>query len=110
MVRRNNAVSQPDVQLSGLGIQSGHRQLLIENGQLIMKPLGNVPCFPDGSPVASRVLFIKHGDSLLWSNNQFFRVSCPKPSLTGEEYLPDFNLVWKELLLKRMSNDPMRVR
>lgn len=107
---RNDAESQPDIQLSGLGIQSEHCQLLIENGQLFMEPLGNAPCFLNGSPVISRVL-LKHGDRLLWGNNHFFRVNCPRPSPTGKEHIIqlDFNFAREELVLKEMSNDPIQV-
>lgn len=106
---RQDADSQPDIQLSGLGIQTEHCQLLIENGQLFMEPLGVAPCFLNGSPVIARVL-LRHGDRLLWGNNHFFRVNCPRPSPTSEEQVqPDFNFAREELVLKEMSNDPIQV-
>ncbi|KZS16304.1 Kinesin-like protein [Daphnia magna] len=108
LVGRQDADSQPDIQLSGLGIQTEHCQLLIENGQLFMEPLGVAPCFLNGSPVIARVL-LRHGDRLLWGNNHFFRVNCPRPSPTSEEQVqPDFNFAREELVLKEMSNDPIQ--
>ena len=75
-----------------------------------MEPLRNAPCFLHGSPViASRVL-LGHGDRLLWGNNRFIRVNCPRPSPTSEEQVqPDFNFAREELVLKEMSNDPIQV-
>jgi len=115
-VGRHDAESEPDIQLSGLGIQSEHCQLLIENGQLFMEPLGNSACFLNGSPVISRVL-LRHGDRLLWGNNHFFRVNCPRRSPTANsaeseqaDQQPDFNFAREELVLKEMSNDPIQVR
>lgn len=106
---RQDADTQPDIQLSGLGIETEHCQLLIENGQLFMEPLGVAPCFLNGSPVIARVL-LRHGDRLLWGNNHFFRVNCPRPSPTSEEQVqPDFNFAREELVLKEMSNDPIQV-
>lgn len=73
-----------------------------------MEPLGNAPCFLNGSPVIARVL-LRHGDRLLWGNNHFFRVNCPRPSPTSEEQVqPDFNFAREELVLKEMSNDPIQ--
>ena len=74
-----------------------------------MEPLGVAPCFLNGSPVIARVL-LRHGDRLLWGNNHFFRVNCPRPSPTSEEQVqPDFNFAREELVLKEMSNDPIQV-
>lgn len=108
MVGRQDAETQPDIQLCGLGIQAEHCQLVIENGQLFMEPLGSSPCFLNGSPVISRVL-LRHGDRLLWGNNHFFRVNCPRRSPTGEEPVPDFNFARQELILNEMSNYPIQV-
>jgi len=107
LVGRQDAETQPDIQLCGLGIQAEHCQLVIENGQLFMEPLGSSPCFLNGSPVISRVL-LRHGDRLLWGNNHFFRVNCPRRSPTGEEPVPDFNFARQELILNEMSNDPIQ--
>ena len=110
LVGKEEADVHPDIQLCGLGIQAQHCLLLIENGQLLMEPVGSAPCFLNGSPVISRVL-LRHGDRLLWGNNHFFRVNCPRRSPTGDEQVQlDFNFARDELILKEMSNDPIQVR
>lgn len=109
LVGRLDSQVAPDIQLSGLGIQEQHCNLLIENGQLFMEPLGSAPCFINGSPVISRVA-LQHGDRILWGNNHFFRVNCPRPSPSEDFQHPDFNFARQELVLKEMSNDPIQVK
>ena len=74
-----------------------------------MEPLGNAPCFLNGSPVISRVS-LQHGDRILWGTNHFFRVNCPRPSPSEDFQHPDFNFARQELVLKEMSNDPIQVK
>ena len=70
-----------DIQLSGLGIQPEHCRLLIEDGALHMVPIEGARCCVNGSQVTARTQ-LRHGDRLLWGNNHFFRVNCPR---TGGE-------------------------
>ncbi|XP_049881981.1 kinesin-like protein KIF13B isoform X2 [Pectinophora gossypiella] len=108
------ADSMADIQLSGLGIQPQHCQLLVEGGDLYMEPLGGARCFVNGTPVVSRVR-LGHADRILWGNHHFFRVNCPKKHTTtaaSEPQTPaqpiDYNFAREEIMLNELSNDPIQ--
>ncbi|XP_063899728.1 kinesin-like protein KIF13A isoform X6 [Helicoverpa armigera] len=104
--------SSADIQLSGLGIQPEHCQLLVEGGGLHMEPLGAARCFVNGTPVVSRVR-LGHADRILWGNHHFFRVNCPKAAAAASEpQTPaqpiDYNFARDEIMLNELSNDPIQ--
>ncbi|KAF9413378.1 hypothetical protein HW555_008360 [Spodoptera exigua] len=112
--------SSADIQLSGLGIQPEHCQLLVEGGGLHMEPLGAARCFVNGTPVVSRVR-LGHADRILWGNHHFFRVNCPKATeqdsgystaTASEPQTPaqpiDYNFARDEIMLNELSNDPIQ--
>ncbi|KAJ8735802.1 hypothetical protein PYW07_007422 [Mythimna separata] len=112
--------SSADIQLSGLGIQPQHCQLLVEGGGLHMEPLGAARCFVNGTPVVSRVR-LGHADRILWGNHHFFRVNCPKATeqdsgystaAASEPQTPaqpiDYNFAREEIMLNELSNDPIQ--
>ncbi|XP_026738887.1 kinesin-like protein KIF13A isoform X3 [Trichoplusia ni] len=114
------AASSADIQLSGLGIQPQHCQLLVEGGGLHMEPLGAARCFVNGTPVVSRVR-LGHADRILWGNHHFFRVNCPKAAeqdsvyssaAASEPQTPaqpiDYNFARDEIMLNELSNDPIQ--
>ncbi|XP_075976205.1 kinesin heavy chain 73 isoform X4 [Anticarsia gemmatalis] len=114
------SVSSADIQLSGLGIQPSHCQLLVEGGGLHMEPLGAARCFVNGTPVVSRVR-LGHADRILWGNHHFFRVNCPKATeqdsvhstaAASEPQTPaqpiDYNFARDEIMLNELSNDPIQ--
>lgn len=114
------AASSADIQLSGLGIQPQHCQLLVEGGGLHMEPLGAARCFVNGTPVVSRVR-LGHADRILWGNHHFFRVNCPKATeqecvhstaAASEPQTPaqpiDYNFARDEIMLNELSNDPIQ--
>ncbi|KAI8438871.1 hypothetical protein MSG28_011210 [Choristoneura fumiferana] len=106
------ADSSADIQLSGLGIQPHHCQLLVEGGGLNMEPVGAARCFVNGTPVVSRVR-LGHADRILWGNHHFFRVNCPKATAAASEpQTPaqpiDYNFARDEIMLNELSNDPIQ--
>ncbi|CAB3256331.1 unnamed protein product [Arctia plantaginis] len=114
------ADNSADIQLSGLGIQPQHCQLLVEGGGLYMEPLGAARCFVNGTPVVSRVR-LGHADRILWGNHHFFRANCPKAAeqdsvhstaAASEPQTPaqpiDYNFARDEIMLNELSNDPIQ--
>ncbi|XP_063616428.1 kinesin-like protein KIF13A [Cydia splendana] len=106
------ADSSADIQLSGLGIQPHHCQLILEGGGLNMEPVGAARCFVNGTPVVSRVR-LGHADRILWGNHHFFRVNCPKTTTAASEpQTPaqpiDYNFARDEIMLNELSNDPIQ--
>ena len=77
MVGLPDAPGGTDIQLSGLGIQPEHCRLIVDDGTLLMVPVDGARCCVNGSQVTERTQ-LRHGDRLLWGNNHFFRVNCPR--------------------------------
>ncbi|KAL3290384.1 hypothetical protein HHI36_023724 [Cryptolaemus montrouzieri] len=103
---------EPDIQLSGLGIQPEHCIITIEDGELFLEPLSNARSFINGSQVTQRTQ-LRHGDRIVWGNHHFFRVNCPRSvSSTSEPQTPaqniDYNFARDELMLNEMSNAPIQ--
>ncbi|KAL0850869.1 hypothetical protein ABMA28_006780 [Loxostege sticticalis] len=107
------ADSSADIQLSGLGIQPQHCQLIVEGGGLNMEPLNGARCFVNGTPVVTSVR-LGHADRILWGNHHFFRVNCPKTTTAAasEPQTPaqpiDYNFARDEIMLNELSNDPIQ--
>lgn len=113
LVGARGASTTQDIQLSGLGIQPEHCIITIEDGGLYMEPLNNARSFVNGAPITERTI-LHHGDRILWGNHHFFRVNCPKSSVTtaSEPQTPaqtiDYNFAREELMLNELSNDPIQ--
>lgn len=110
--KADNTGFEPDIQLSGLGIQPEHCVITIEDGELFLEPLVNARSYINGSQVTQRTQ-LKHGDRIVWGNHHFFRVNCPRSvSATSEPQTPaqniDYNFARDELMLNEMSNDPIQ--
>lgn len=116
--RRSAEKAQPDIQLSGLGIQSEHCVLSIVDGGLYMEPIGSARCFVNGTLITVKTP-LHNGDRILWGNHHFFRVNCPKSmtastvsSVTSEPQTPahpiDYNFAREELMQNELSNDPIQ--
>lgn len=107
---------QPDIQLSGLGIQDEHCIITIEDGGLFMESINNARCFINGSAVTEKTP-LHHGDRILWGNHHFFRVNCPKSAsaglnITSEPQTPaqpiDYEFAREELMQNELINDPIQ--
>ncbi|XP_049306633.1 kinesin-like protein KIF13A isoform X4 [Bactrocera dorsalis] len=105
---------QPDIQLSGLGIQPEHCVIVIEDGGLFMEPIQGARCFVNGSAVLEKIP-LHNGDRILWGNHHFFRVNCPKSAnanMISEPQTPaqliDYNFARDEIMQNELSNDPIQ--
>jgi kinesin family protein 13 len=139
LVGRAEASVEQDIQLSGIGIQDEHAVIEIDTieNNVYMIPLEGAKTCVNGSVIREKTI-LSHGDRILWGNNHFFKVSCPKrptsnqgytsfrevssavsspvpppiysPSGDGEdEYSSiDFNFAQEELMMKELSNDPIQ--
>lgn len=113
---RSAICPQPDIQLSGLGIQDEHCVITIEDGGLFMESISNARCFVNGSAVNEKTT-LRHGDRILWGNHHFFRVNCPKNAsigmhLSSEPQTPaqpiDYEFAREELMQNELMNDPIQ--
>ncbi|XP_053690029.1 kinesin-like protein KIF13B [Sabethes cyaneus] len=114
--RSNDTNKQPDIQLLGLGIQPEHCLITIEDGELFMDPIESARCCVNGSVVTEKTL-LNHGDRILWGNHHFFRVNCPKSSISNnnmpsEPQTPaqhmDYYYAQEELMQNEFSNNPIQ--
>ncbi len=68
----------PDIQLTGLGIEPLHCELVVEPDQtLYLLPYPKAHTCVNGERVVERRRVLNHGDRILWGNHHFFRLSCP---------------------------------
>ncbi|XP_044257426.1 kinesin-like protein KIF13A isoform X2 [Tribolium madens] len=110
--RSSDSGVEPDIQLSGLGIQPEHCIITIEDGGLFLEPVANARSYINGSQVTQRTQ-LRHGDRIVWGNHHFFRVNCPRSvSATSEPQTPaqniDYNFARDELMLNELINDPIQ--
>ncbi|XP_073848830.1 kinesin heavy chain 73 isoform X2 [Musca autumnalis] len=105
---------QPDIQLSGLGIQPEHCVITIVDGGLFLEPFPGARCFVNGTAVVNKVP-LHNGDRILWGNHHFFRVNCPKSASTNMNSEPqtpaqfiDYNFARDEIMQNELSNDPIQ--
>ena len=109
LVGRAGAAVEQDIQLLGLGIQSEHCLLHIDNTELVITPLPGARTCVNGSEITQAVK-LNNGDRILWGSNHFFRVNCPKVS--NCEPTPttpfDWRMAQEEVMMAEMENEPMR--
>ncbi|XP_065165638.1 kinesin-like protein KIF13A isoform X3 [Atheta coriaria] len=110
--KTNGSGPEPDIQLSGLGIQPEHCIINIKDGCLFLEPVENARSYINGSQVTT-VTPLKNGDRIVWGNHHFFRVNCPRSiSSASEPQTPaqyiDYNFARDELMLNELSNDPIQ--
>ncbi|XP_077990731.1 kinesin-like protein KIF13A [Glandiceps talaboti] len=115
LVGRPDAPANPDIQLSGLGIMPEHCVINIENEfEVYITPMENARTCVNGSVIDSKTA-LRHGDRILWGNNHFFRINCPRPPGAGSsgtntpdsEVPADFDFAQSEVVMKELSNDPI---
>ncbi|KAH8259927.1 hypothetical protein KR038_010921, partial [Drosophila bunnanda] len=112
---RSISGQQPDIQLSGLGIQPEHCVITIEDSGLFMEPVQGARCFVNGSAAVEKTP-LQNGDRILWGNHHFFRVNSPKSNNTSlcasEPQTPaqliDYNFARDEIMQNELSNDPIQ--
>ncbi|XP_034084087.1 kinesin-like protein KIF13A isoform X3 [Gymnodraco acuticeps] len=74
---RVGADTSQDIQLFGIGIQPEHCVLeLCPDGDVTLTPIGNARTCVNGTMIDSLV-YLWHGDRILWGNNHFFRINLP---------------------------------
>ncbi|KAJ8950329.1 hypothetical protein NQ318_021189 [Aromia moschata] len=109
--RSNGSGKEPDIQLSGLGIQPEHCIITIKESGLFLEPLANARSCVNGSQVFQKTQ-LRHGDRIVWGNHHYFRVNCPRSISTSEPQTPaqniDYNFARDELMSNELSNDPIQ--
>ncbi|XP_030756486.1 kinesin-like protein KIF13A isoform X3 [Sitophilus oryzae] len=103
---------EPDIQLSGLGIQPEHCIITIEENGLFLEPLANARSCVNGSQVTQKTS-LRNGDRIVWGNHHYFRINCPRSiAAVSEPQTPaqyiDYNFARDELMSNEMSNDPIQ--
>uniref|UniRef100_A0A2C9K013 FHA domain-containing protein n=1 Tax=Biomphalaria glabrata TaxID=6526 RepID=A0A2C9K013_BIOGL len=111
LVGRPDAPTQQDIQLSGLGIQPEHAVVEMENNDVYITPLDGARTCVNGSVIHEKRR-VRHGDRILWGNNHFFRLNCPRlansPSSQEPEQKIDYDFAQQELMEKELVNDPIQ--
>ena len=77
LVGRAGDPSEPDIQLSGVGIQSEHCVIRLQECTLYLDPISGARTCVNGCEVRETTK-LTNGDRILWGSNHFFRVNCPR--------------------------------
>ena len=106
-----------DIQLSGIGIQPEHCIIELDSSknELQIIPFEGARTCVNGSLIKERTP-LKHGDRILWGNNHFFRLNCPKSNQNNnstdnqnqEERPMDYEFAREELMMNELMNDPIQ--
>lgn len=106
-----------DIQLSGIGIQPEHCIIELDSrkNELQIIPFEGARTCVNGSLIKERTS-LKHGDRILWGNNHFFRLNCPKSNQNNnstdnqnqEERPMDYEFAREELMMNELMNDPIQ--
>ncbi|XP_015748717.1 PREDICTED: kinesin-like protein KIF13A, partial [Acropora digitifera] len=109
LVGRPDGAHNPDIQLSGLGIVQEHCQLDIEENEVYVTPFAKTGTCVNGKLVEEKTL-LKHGDRILWGNNHYFRINCPRLSESEQqvEQPVDFQFAQTELMMNEISSGPLK--
>ncbi|XP_022249018.1 kinesin-like protein KIF13A isoform X2 [Limulus polyphemus] len=112
LVGRPDAPLEQDIQLSGLGIMPEHCVITVEeNQEVFINPLEGARTCVNGSVITENTQ-LRHGDRVLWGNNHFFRVNCPKATTCASPDVPerpiDYEFAREELMMNELSNDPIQ--
>lgn len=109
LVGRPDAAHTPDIQLGGLGILHEHCQLDIEGNEVYVTPLAKTGTCVNGKLVEEKTK-VKHGDRILWGNNHYFRINCPRlPGSEQQVEQPvDFQFAQTELMMNEIGSGPLK--
>ncbi|CAG5122792.1 unnamed protein product, partial [Candidula unifasciata] len=111
LVGRPDAPTQQDIQLSGLGIHPEHAIVDMDNNEVYITPLDGARTCINGSVIREKHR-VRHGDRILWGNNHFFRLNCPRlansPSSAEPEQKIDYDFAQQELMENELLNDPIQ--
>lgn len=110
-VGRPDAPNQQDIQLSGLGILPEHCVLESAGNDVYLTPFEGARTCVNGSLVKEKTR-VKHGDRILWGNNHFFRLNCPKANSPVTNEVPsqtrDYDFAQQEVMKNEMPDDPIQ--
>jgi kinesin family protein 13 len=91
LVGRTGATSEPDIQLSGVGIQDEHCEINVDpnNWTVTATPLSGARTCINGIEVSDPIE-LQNGDRILWGSNHFFRLNCPTNSSKHSSIIGNF--------------------
>ena len=79
LVGRTGSKQDPDIQLSGVGIQDEHCEINVDpdDWTVTLVPYAGSRTCINGVEVSVPTL-LRNGDRIFWGSNHFFRINCPK--------------------------------
>ena len=108
-VGRTGATSDPDIQLSGVGIQDKHCEIHVDpddHWSVTLHPCPSARTCINGVEVSDPTL-LKNGDRIFWGTNHFFRINCPRNN--SDPTTPavfDWKMAQEEVM--QAANDPIQ--
>ncbi len=120
LIGRSDAPIEQDIQLSGIGIMPEHCIIEINksSNELFIIPLEGARTCVNGSVIKEKIS-LSNGDRILWGNNHFFRLNCPKTTTNStntsvsacdqqQDRPMDYEFARDEFMMKEMINDPIQ--
>ena len=97
----------PDILLSGLGIQSEHCRLDISHDDIFIEPFPAAKTCVNGKEINARTA-LRNGDRILWGSNHFFRINCPRKNTDQQQTEYDWRMAQEEVLMSETESKPMK--
>ena len=110
VVGKGGAETEPDILLSGLGIQQRHCALQLRGGEVTLEPGDGARTCINGKEVTARTK-LQNGDRILWGSNHFFRIHCPGPRASQDQQHQDqfdWRMAQEEVLMSETDSKPMK--
>ncbi|GFN88014.1 kinesin-like protein kif13a [Plakobranchus ocellatus] len=85
----------------------------MDNNEVYVTPLDGARTCVNGSVIREKRR-VRHGDRILWGNNHFFRLNCPRlansptTSSTEPEQKIDYDFAQQELMENELGDDPIQ--
>ena len=110
LVGRTGADSDPDIQLSGVGIQDEHCEINVdpEDWSVTLVPFPGARTCINGNQVDKATL-LSNGDRIFWGTNHFFRINCKlieHSDPTTPACVFDWKMAQEEVM--QAANDPIQ--
>ena len=112
LVGRTGATQpDPDIQLSGVGIQDEHCAINVDpvDWSVTLVPFPGARSCINGLEV-NEPKILKNGDRILWGTNHFFRINCPKNNSSDPNTPAVFDWKMAQEEVMQAANDPIQVR
>ena len=106
LIGKGDSTVNPDIILSGLGIQAQHCKIELSDNQIFIQPYEGARTCVNGKEITSRCR-LKNGDRIFWGANHFFRINCPSSGndkVVQEDIPFDWRMAQEEVVMSEQES------